>query len=148
MAPHQHPVLGALVPLYLVSLQPQTQRQILSNALDINTLTLTYSLSLWLTLIHTHIAQFSLQMAPGRATHWMANDKFCSIFSVREIWCPILMTHLIYSHCKLATRLQMWNELIFQSSAWYNSTQNNGKVICVALISEVHTQENTIVCLN
>lgn len=42
----------------------------------------------------------------------------------------------------------MWKELIFQSSAWYNGTENNNKVICIALISEEHKQENTIVCLN
>lgn len=47
----------------------------------------------------------------------MANDKFGSLVSERELGLSILMTHLIHSHCKLAMRLHVWNELVFQSSA-------------------------------
>lgn len=146
MASHLHLVWDALAPSYPVCLQPQI---LVTNILNINTLPLHLSLAHTFTRTHTHTQpQFPYQMAPGRGAHWMTNDKFCSIFSVREMWLPILMTHLIYSHCKLAMRLQVWNKLIFQSSASYNCTQNNDKVICIALISEVHKQENAIVCLH
>lgn len=152
-APHLHLVWDAMAPITpCLSVAPDPSNKHSQTHSHIYTLKLTSTLSLSLVFYaHTYThgkLQFPYQMAPGRGTHWMANDKFCSIFSVREMWLPILMTHLIYSHCKLAMRLQVWNELIFQSSAWYNCTQNNGKVICVALISEVHKQENTIVCLH
>lgn len=45
------------------------------------------------------------------------NGKSCSAVSEREIWLSILMTRVIYSFGKLGMRLQVWNELVFQSSA-------------------------------
>lgn len=138
---------GAPWPHHTVSVcSPRSWRHTLSNTLNINTLTLYFhSFSLTQSFTHTHPA--SVFIALGTREWYALNGKWQILF---HILCKgnILMTHLIYSHCKLATRLQVWNELIFQSSAWYNCTQNNGKVICVALISEVHKQENTIVCLH
>lgn len=74
-------------------------------------------LPLSLSLSLTHMQPASVFIALGTREWYALNDKFGSIFSARGIWLSTLMTHLIYSHCKLAMRLQVWNELIFQSSA-------------------------------
>lgn len=141
MVPNLHLVWGAVAPSYPVCLQPQI---LATNSAN----TLTFPLFQSLFYTHTPRLDFHRTWHQGEVMHWMANDKFCSIFSLSKIWLSILVTHLIHSHWKLAMRLQLWNGLIFQSSAWYNCTRNNGKVICVALISEVHKQENKIVCLH